>query len=323
VWYGGMTRNPWKPSTGSSGSSAGPGAATAAGLVGFAIGSETLGSIISPCITNGVTGLRPTYGRVSRFGAMPLARTMDKLGPMSRGVEDCAMVLSAIHGADEEDPSAAADIPFRWDPSSSTVKSLRLGFDKEAFDSIAKISKSAGKKNAIAQALETIRGLAGGDLRPISLPPTDRYTGLASLIIACESACSFTELLHTGRVRELTQQGEDAWPNTFRKGSLVPASDYLRAMQLRTLLMRDMAAALADVDLYVTVPYQGPTVAYTNLTGHPTIITRCGMADGLPVSIEFVGRLYREDAILRAALAYEQATQWNRHWPDTEKLPPL
>src|SRR5689334_10753898 len=136
VWFGGKTRNPWKPSEGSSGSSAGPCSATAAGLVAFAIGSETLGSIVSPCVVNGTTGVRPTYGRVSRYGAMPLCRTMDKLGPITRGVEDAAIVLSVIHGPDGLDVTAA-DVPFSFD-ATSDLKSIRVGYDKAAFDGVAK-----------------------------------------------------------------------------------------------------------------------------------------------------------------------------------------
>ena len=318
VWFGGKTRNPWKPATGSSGSSAGPGAATAAGLVGFAIGSETLGSIVSPSVANGVTGLRPTYGRVSRHGAMSLAFTMDKIGPMCRGVEDCAMVLGAIHGPDAHDLTAVANVPFRWDPSAVDVKSLRVGYDERAF-LLAKNSPNAGQRAAADAALDAVIDIAGG-VRPVTLPPAERYAGLANLVIGCESAASFTELVESGRVRDLVQQEPGSWPNTFREGSLIPAADYLRAMQLRTLLMREMAEAMRDVDVYVTVPFQGPTLAFTNLTGHPSLVTRCGMADGMPVSIEFIGQLYREDAVLRLALAHEQAAGAPKRWPDVEQI---
>ncbi|HYO10882.1 MAG TPA: amidase [Tepidisphaeraceae bacterium] len=313
VWFGGQTKSPWDPTRGSGGSSAGPAAAVAAGCVGFAIGSETMGSIISPCMTNGVTGLRPTYGRVSRYGAMPLARTMDKIGPMCRGVEDCAMVLFAIHGADERDPTAARDVPFRFN-GRSELGELKVGFDVAAFEQIAK-SKSAQRKGAYEQALSALRGLAGGELRPIQLPPTENYTGLASLTIAADCAASFSEMVTSGQVRELVQQGPGAWPDTFRKGMFIPAADYLRAQQLRSRLMRAMHEAMQGVDLYVTIPYAGPTIAYTNLTGHPTLVTRCGMVEGQPLMIELLAQPYREDAALRLGLAYEQSTQWSRTWP--------
>ncbi len=313
VWFGGLTRNPWQPDRGSGGSSAGPASATAAGLVGFSIGSETLGSIVNPCTICGTIGLRPTYGRVSRYGAMPLAPTMDKIGALTRGVEDGAMVLHAIHGADPRDLTAA-DVPFAWD-GSIDLTSVRVGVDAAAFDPGAAHFKDEAVKSVYFKALETLRALMGRDLVPVKLPPPAQFTGLASLIIAAESASSFTELLHSGRVRELKQQGEGSWPNTFRIGSTIPASDYLRAMQMRTLLQREMAAAMKDVDLYVTIPYVGPTIAYTNLTGHPSLVTRCGMPDGRPRMIEFIGGLYREDAILGLAHQYEAQNPFNSVWP--------
>jgi Asp-tRNA(Asn)/Glu-tRNA(Gln) amidotransferase A subunit family amidase len=319
VWFGGLTRNPWKPETGSSGSSAGPGAATAAGLVGFSIGSETLGSIVSPSMVNGVTGLRPTYGRVSRYGAMALCRTMDKVGPMCRSVEDCAIVFSAIHGYDHQDPTTAANIPFNWDGREISLKGLRIGLDVEGFAEAAKDKDFAGR-DAVTAALAKIKELAGGELIPVRLPAQDRYAGLANFTIACESSSAFNEMLDDGRIRELVQQQPGSWPNAFRSGSLIPASDYIRAMRLRTELMHEMHKAMKHVDVYVTVPDQGPTLNYTNLTGHPSLVTRCGMADGLPVSIEFIGQLYREDAILRVGLAYERATTWHKQWPDVSSL---
>jgi Asp-tRNA(Asn)/Glu-tRNA(Gln) amidotransferase A subunit family amidase len=305
VWFKGQTKNPWRPKTGSSGSSAGPASATAAGLVAFSIGSETLGSIISPCVQCGTTGLRPTYGRVSRRGAMPLAPTMDKIGPITRGVEDLAMVFHAIHGSD--------GVPFAYDPKRD-LKSLRVGLDAAAFDDRAPHFKDAVAREMYADALTVLKRFVG-ELVPIKLPPAERYSGLASLIIACESACSFTELLESGKVRDLKQQGEGSWPNTFRIGSTIPASDYLRAMQVRTQLMREMHEMMKDVDLYVTIPYIGPTMAFTNLTGHPSLITRCGMRDDRPRMIEFVGNLYREDAILRLAHAFESNNHFNTMWP--------
>lgn len=319
VWFGGRTRNPWKPERGSSGSSAGPGAATAAGLVGFSIGSETLGSIISPSVENGTVGLRPTWGRVSRHGAMPLTWTMDKIGPMCRGVEDCALVLAAIAGADPRDPTAA-DVPLRWDPTLNP-KSLRIGYNPAAFDFADKGWQDESVKAVYREALDAIRSLAGRDLVPVNLPPAERYGGLASTLIAVESASSMAELLTSGQVRELVQQEAGSWPNTFRVGATVPAADYLRAQRLRTLLMREMAEALEHVDLYVTRPYAGPSLAFTNLTGHPALISRCGFADGRPRMIEFVGQLYREDAICAIGHAYERATGWHTRWPDVTALP--
>jgi Asp-tRNA(Asn)/Glu-tRNA(Gln) amidotransferase A subunit family amidase len=312
VWFGGQTKCPWDETKGSSGSSAGPAACVAAGCVGFSIGSETMGSIVSPCITNGVVGLRPTYGRVSRYGAMPLSPTMDKLGPITRSVEDAAMVLAAIHGPDDLDPTAVGDVPFVWEPKSDLSK-LKVGYDIAAFEEIAK-SKNAQKREMYEQALSKIRGLVE-DLAPVRLPDPKPYAGVTGLVIAVESANSFTELVLSGGVRKLAQQGPHAWPNEFRFGSLVPAADYLRAMQIRTQLMRDFHEATKSVDVYVTIPYVGPTVYMTNATGHPTLITRCGLLDGRPQMIEFLAQPYRESAALRLAFAYEQATAWHKTWP--------
>jgi Asp-tRNA(Asn)/Glu-tRNA(Gln) amidotransferase A subunit family amidase len=316
VWFGGVTRNPWKPATGSSGSSAGPGSATAAGLVGFSIGTETLGSIVSPTVINGVTGLRPTYGRVPRTGAMTLVWTMDKIGPMCRGVEDCAMVLNAIHGPDGQDLTTA-DVPFTWNPTSK-LSDLRVGIDSAAF---AAIERNEARKKVYTGARETLEKL-GITLRPVTLPPSNpAYGALTTIIIDVESSAAFAKLTASGKLDQLVRQTEGSWPNTFRIGSTIPAVDYLHAMRVRAKLQREMAEALKDVDLYVTIPFLTPSLQYTNLTGNPTLATRCGMVDGTPQTIEFTGNLYREDAILRVGHAFEQATEHHKVWPDPEKLP--
>lgn len=314
VWFRGKTRNPWRPREGSSGSSAGPGSATAAGLVGFSIGSETLGSIVSPSVTCGVTGLRPTYGRVPRTGAMALCWTLDKLGPMCRGVEDCALVLGAIYGPDGHD-STTADVSFRWNPR-ARLEEIRVGYDVAAFDSL---KKNAGQKRMYDDVLKTLRHL-GIEPRPVTLPAsTPAYESLG-LIISIESAASFQKLTMSGQAALLERQGPDAWPNTFRVGATVPAVDYLQLMRVRRQLQHAMAAPFQDVDVYVTVPFVGPTLLYTNFTGHPSVVTRCGMRSGRPQSVEFIGGLYQEAAALRVALAYEQATEWHTQWPDMSKI---
>jgi Asp-tRNA(Asn)/Glu-tRNA(Gln) amidotransferase A subunit family amidase len=312
VWFGGMTRNPWKTSEGSGGSSAGPGAAVAAGLVAFAIGSETLGSIVSPCVNCGVTGLRPTYGRVSRFGAMALCRTMDKLGPMARCVEDCAMVLDAIHGPDERDRTAV-DTPFGWDGSAALPK-LRVGIDRLAFDTLA-AKRYDDVRPLYDAALKQIRALAGADLIPVTLPPTKNYAGLASMTIAAEAACNFTELIHSPAIDALVQQDEGSWPNVFRAGSMIPAADYLRGQQLRTQLAREMTAAMKDVDLFVTLPFVGPQSSYTNLAGHPSLVTRCAFLNDRPKSIEFIGQPFREQQLLQFGHAFERVAKAQDKWP--------
>jgi Asp-tRNA(Asn)/Glu-tRNA(Gln) amidotransferase A subunit family amidase len=323
-WFGGKTRSPWDPRRGSSGSSAGSASAAAAGLVGFAIGSETLGSIVSPSVANGVTGLRPTYGRVPRTGAMALSWTMDKLGPMCRGVEGCAAVLHAIHGADGRDATAARGIPFRWEPRSD-LKKLRVGIDEASF-------AEARKKPAWAKISDEVLGVLGTlgvTPVPVRLPPWNpAYDAVVGTLIDVEGAASFARLTASGGLDQLAQQEEWNWPNVFRSAALVSAVDYVQALRVRTHLQRAMAESLRDVDVYVTVPFRGPSLVYTKHAGHPTVVTRCGRSDeGLPESIEFTGAPYREDAALRLAFAFEQATPRHRDRPDTEQLsetpPPL
>ena len=317
VWFGGMTRNPWEPRTGSSGSSAGPGSATAAGLVGFSIGSETHGSIVSPCIVNGVTGLRPTYGRVPRTGAMSLCWTLDKLGPMCRGVEDCAAVFAAIQGPDGRDASANAPVPFVWNPR-LPLSGIRVGLDTTQIEALP---ENSPRRKIYEDALAVLTRL-GVQLRPITLPrTTDAYRALIPVILGAESAAAFADLTESGKLDLLARQHENAWPNTFRTGTLISAVDYLRALRVRRQLQGEMAEVFDDLDAYVTVAGDGPTMPYTNLAGNPSLVTRCGLHEAKPVSIEFVGALYREDLLLRLGLAYEQATSWHRQWPDPAKIP--
>jgi Asp-tRNA(Asn)/Glu-tRNA(Gln) amidotransferase A subunit family amidase len=321
VWFGGMTRNPWKPETGSSGSSAGSASAVAAGLVGFAIGTETLGSIVSPCNVCGTTGLRPTFGRVPRFGAMPLSWTMDKIGPICRGVEDCALILAAIQGPDGKDLSATTAVPFRWQPDSG-IGDLTVGLDQASLEAMQSDEKGKTLWPVYERALEDLAGL-GVRLQPLALPPRNpAYDALAWTVICVEGAAAFADLAARGGLRELAQQGGNNWPNWLRVGATVPAADYIQALRIRAQLQRDMADTLEGIDVYVSFLSYIPSHAYTNLTGYPTVITRCGMTgNGLPVSLEFVGNLYREDAALHLAFAFEQATPWHREWPFTENLP--
>jgi Asp-tRNA(Asn)/Glu-tRNA(Gln) amidotransferase A subunit family amidase len=300
-WFGGSTRNPWDSKRGSSGSSAGPAAATAAGLVGFTIGSETLGSIISPSRTCGVTGLRPTFGRISRHGCMTLSWSMDKLGPMCRSVEDCALVLSAIHGFDGLDPSAV-DRPFYWPPRCD-LRSLKVGY----------IERDGGDKDR--EELRVLREL-GVRLIPIKLPSEYPLSAL-NLILDTEAATVFDELTRKG-----ITEGLNAWPSIFRLGEFVPAVEYLRANRIRSLLMRAMDDVMAKVDLYVG----GNDLLLTNLTGHPTVVLPNGLRKSgdteLPTALTFTGRLYGETELLTAAHAYQQATGHHLKRPPTDKLKP-
>src|SRR5687768_12984342 len=270
VWYAAMTRNPWNPEQGSSGSSAGSASATAAGAVGFTIGSETLGSIISPCTRTGCTGLRPTFGRVSRHGAMALSWTMDKLGPICRSVEDCAAVFQAIHGPDGRD-ATVVDAPFRWDPGMD-VRKLRVGYLKSIFEEKPQEEREEWHALDLA-ALEDLRKL-GIELRPIELPklPIDAL----GLILTAEAAAAFDELTRSGKDDQLVRQIEQAWPNAFRQGQMIPAVAYLQANRIRTLAMREMDRILAEIDVYVSPTYGGNNLLLTNLTGHPSVVVQIG-----------------------------------------------
>jgi Asp-tRNA(Asn)/Glu-tRNA(Gln) amidotransferase A subunit family amidase len=298
-WFGGMTRNPWNPKEGSSGSSAGSAAATAAGLVGFALGSETLGSIVSPCTRCGATGLRPTYGRVSRHGCMSLAWSMDKIGPITRSVEDCALILGAIHGADGLDP-AAVDRPFSW-PLGRDLRSLRVGYVEG--------DKSTKQRDELA----ILRDL-GLKLIPIKLPDRQPLSALR-LILTVEAAASFDELTRQG-----ITEGLNDWPRTFRRGQFISAVDYLRANRIRTLAMQEMEEVMSRVDAYVG----GNDLLLANLTGHPTLVLPNGWQKRgdaeTPLALTFTGRLYGETELLALGHAYQQATGFHLRHPAMEKL---
>jgi Asp-tRNA(Asn)/Glu-tRNA(Gln) amidotransferase A subunit family amidase len=298
VWFGGRTRSPWDPRTGSSGSSAGSASAVAAGLVGFAIGSETLGSIVSPCRACGASGLRPTFGRVSRHGCMTLSWSMDKLGPIARSIEDCALIFDAIHGADGLD-WAAVDQPFDW-PAKVPLGRLKVGFIED------RDRPTEGREE-----LKILRKI-GFDLVPITLPD-DLPVGAVTLMLGTEAAAAFDEI-----TRKHITEGLNSWPGTFRNGQFVPAVEYLRAARVRTLLMRAMAERMAVVDLYVG---SGDDLSITNLTGHPTVVFPSGFHDRagrpMPGSVTLTGRLYEEATLMAVACAFQEATG------DHRKRPPL
>lgn len=324
VWFGGTTKNPWKTDQGSSGSSAGSASATAAGLVAFAIGTETWGSIVSPCTRCGVTGLRPTFGRVSRHGVMALSWTMDKVGPIARSAEDCALVLSAIAGRDPLDPSSV-DGPPAWPPRRS-LKELTIGFVEELFEEDrGKDAKTEEEKARAAEgrqldrrSLDLLRQL-GARLVPVKLPARTPV-GPLSLVLTAEAATAFDALVLDGRVRTMVRQTADAWPNVFRQGRLIPAVDYLRAQRVRTLLMREMEACLGEVDLFVAPTFGGSSLLLTNLTGHPCVVVPNGfrLSDGTPTSITFTGRLHGEADLLAVADLFQRATDFHLRRP---KLP--
>jgi Asp-tRNA(Asn)/Glu-tRNA(Gln) amidotransferase A subunit family amidase len=308
-WFKGMTRNPWEVEEeriGSSGSSAGPASATAAGLVGFSIGTETLGSIVSPSSRCGVVGLRPTYGRVSRFGAMGLSWTMDKIGPICRGVEDCAAALHAAYGPDEKDLTVG-DVPFNWSPE-TPLSGVRIGYLKSEFDQV----QDAERKGIYLTALDALR-TAGAKLEPMELPKFS--TAALRIILVAEAAAAFDDITRSGEINQLSGQEPGDWPNTFRSSRFIPAVEYIRAQRARTLLMREMDELMSKWDVFVSPAPGSASLVITNLTGHPAVCVPCGFPKGLPQSIMFTGGLYDEGAPLRVALAFERATNWHTMHP--------
>jgi Asp-tRNA(Asn)/Glu-tRNA(Gln) amidotransferase A subunit family amidase len=303
VWYGGMTRNPWNLEQGSSGSSAGSASATAAGLIAFAIGTETWGSIVSPSTRCGDTGLRPTYGRVSRTGAMALSWSMDKIGPICRTVEDCAIVFDAIRGADGTDQTLI-DAPFSYNPKVD-LKKLRIGYLKKLFE------EDYDNKANDAATLAKLREL-GCELVPVELP--DYPVDAIAFILSAEAAAAFDDLTRSGRDDLMVRQTRDAWPNVFRASRFIPAVEYLQANRLRYLIIQDMQKL--DVDVWLSPSFGGSNLLLTNLTGHPCVVLPNGFDEkGSPTSITFMGRLFGEAELLAVAKAYQDATDFHLKHP--------
>jgi Asp-tRNA(Asn)/Glu-tRNA(Gln) amidotransferase A subunit family amidase len=305
VWFGGKTRNPWNLEQGSSGSSAGSASATAAGLVAFSIGTETWGSIVSPATRCGVTGLRPTYGRVSRAGAMALSWSMDKIGPICRTVEDCALVFNAIIGADGLDQTVV-DLPFNYN-ANAKLRNLRLGYYQSAFE---KDTTFKAQNDAV---LAKLRG-AGANLIPIELP--DYPVNDLSFILSAEAAAAFDELTRSGKDDLLVRQIKNAWPNAFRAARFLPAVEYIQANRVRYLVIQAMEKLMTSIDVYVTPSFGGSNLLLTNLTGHPCVVLPNGFDQkGSPISISFVGRLYDEATTLAVAKAFQDATNFHQKHP--------
>ncbi|MEP6549942.1 MAG: amidase [Gemmatimonadales bacterium] len=325
IWFDATTKNPWKVDQGSSGSSAGPASATAAGLVGFAIGSETLGSISSPSTRCGTTGLRPTFGRVPRTGAMALSWTMDKLGPICRSAEDCAIVLDAIYGPDDQD-NTAIPASYHWNANLSP-KTLRVGYVKSAFDT-PEIDPADPKRTLHATkkfddaALDVLKRL-GINLIPVAVPDVP-YDAMR-IILSAEAAASFDELTRSDRDKELVQQGKFDWPNSFRTSRFIPAVDYVNANRLRSIAIQKWDDLMRTVDVIVT-PTGAANLSQlvaTNLTGHPAVILPNGFRDdGTPVSLTFLGGLFEEAKVLAVAHAYQEATGFHLKHPVVPLTPP-
>jgi Asp-tRNA(Asn)/Glu-tRNA(Gln) amidotransferase A subunit family amidase len=316
VWFGGQTMNPWLLEEGASGSSAGPGAAVAAGLVGFAIGSETGGSIVSPSMRCGITGLRPTYGRVPRTGAMTLCWSLDKLGPMTRHVEDALLVLHAISGPD---PGDVASVPSHLDyDASSHVEGLRVGYFPHWMESATAVDRAA---------LETAKKIG---MAPVEVSIPDWPYGCLSVILFAESAASFEELTLSGELRELKAQVPDAWPNVFRMSRFLSAVDFVQADRMRRKVAQEMARVFSQVDLLLVPSLRDEMLTITNFTGHPSLTLRAGFVEvskarsdwapdpnnplptfspprRVPHGVTLIGKLFEEGTLGSAGLALERA----------------
>jgi len=306
VWFGGMTRNPWDTTKGSSGSSAGSASAVSAGLIPFAIGTETWGSIVSPSTVCGVTGLRPTYGRVSRYGAMALSWSMDKIGPICRNAEDCAIVFNSIYGPDNLDQTVYK-YGFTYNPQID-FKKIRIGYLKNDLE-----KDSAFKKQNLS-VLNTFKEL-GAELIPIELPKIE--VNALALILNAEAAAAFDDLTRSNKDDLLVRQIRDAWPNVFRASRFIPAVEYINANRVRFQLIQEMADLMKKVDLYIAPSWEGNNLLLTNLTGHPSVVFPTGFSEeGTPTSITLIGNLFDEGKVIAAAKAFQDATGFHLEHPD-------
>ena len=313
VWYDATTKNPWNLDQGSSGSSAGSAAAVSAGCVPFALGSETLGSIVSPSTRCGVTGHRPTFGAVSRHGAMALSWTLDKLGPIARSALDCALVYDALRGADPQDP-ASVDAPFPF-AADEPVDTFRVGVLQSAFE------EDYENQAADQKTLDVLRAL-GAELVPVAWG-TDLPVGALLKTLDVEAAAAFDALTRSGEIDTLVRQGENTWPNVFRTARFVPAVEHVQMDRLRVDLMEQAHAVLQDLDVLASPSFGGDTLGITNLTGHPCVCLPNALRpveDGpaarrQPGSISFVAPLYDDHKALRLAHAVQQQTDLHTRRP--------
>lgn len=307
IWFGGVTKNPWNLKEGSSGSSAGSASATVAGLVAFAIGTETLGSIVSPATRCGASGLRPTFGRVSKYGAMALSWSMDKIGPITRSALDCAIVFDAIRGTDGLD-NQVRDAAFNYS-AKTDFRKLKVGYLKTLFDATYP-TKANDQKT-----LDAIKAL-GVELIPVELP-SDIPVGAVRLMLTAEAAAAFDELTRSNRDSLLVNQSQWAWPNTFRTARFIPAVEYINASRIRQQLIQEYYAKTKDFDVIIAPSFGGTQLLTTNLTGHPCVVIPNGFNDkGSPTSISFLGKLYGEANVISLVHAYQQVSEWE------EKVPP-
>lgn len=307
VWYGGKTKNPWDITQGASGSSAGPGAATAAGLVAFSLGTETLGSIVSPSNRCGLTGLRPTYGRVTRHGVMSLSWSMDKIGPMCRSAEDCAIVFEAIRGTDGKDRTVT-DATFNYQPTID-LTTLKVGYLKEYFD---KDSTDIGENNRIALAMFKEMGLKP---EAVSFPKDFPYA-VFDVILRAEAGTFFDELVRSEEVDKMVQQDYRSRANSLRQARFIPAVEYLQANRHRKVLIEKMHEIFQQYDVIISPTFGGRQLLITNLTGHPAVALPNGFdKKGRPTSITLLGNLYEEGILLAIAKQYQERTDFEEMHP--------
>jgi Asp-tRNA(Asn)/Glu-tRNA(Gln) amidotransferase A subunit family amidase len=310
-WFGGETKNPWNLKLGSSGSSAGSASSTVAGLLPFAIGTETLGSIVSPSNTCGATGLRPTFGTVSRYGAMVLCWSLDKVGPICRSAEDAAIVYAFIHGTDGNDASAIRHT-FNYTGKVDWTK-LRVAYAENFF---ARLDSNAPERKV----LETYRSM-GAKVKAINFPDSAMYpVNFIRLILSSESGAAFDELTRTNRDDLVERQDRDFWPNTFRVARMIPAVEYINANRYRYQLCEKMYAFMKDYDVLIVPTFAGRQLSITNLTGNPVVCMPIGFSKaGLPQSITLIGNLYDEATILAVAKAFQDRTEFNKKHPELFK----
>ena len=309
VWFGGITRNPWDLKQGSSGSSAGSASAVSAGLLPFALGTETQGSIVSPSTRCGTTGLRPTFGRVNRAGAMTLCWSLDKVGPITRSAYDAAIVFEIINGGDTGGDKAAVNAPFSY-ANVTDIKKLRIAYPKNLFDTLKKDRNEW-------RTLETFEKM-GVKLIPIQWK-TSVPSRIMGVVLQSEAAAAFDEMTRTNLDDELTSQGRFAWPNNFRAARFIPAVEYINANRLRSKMMLEINDLLRGYDCVIMPSFDGDILAITNLTGQPVVVAPNGFLNGHPTSISFLGNLFDDATILSVAKAFQDATDFDEQHPDMFK----
>lgn len=307
LWFGGRTRNPWNISRGSSGSSAGSASATVAGLLPYAIGTETWGSIVSPSHTNGATGLRPTFGSVSRSGAMVLSWSLDKAGPICRSAEDAAIVFYYMKGTDGKDASAI-ERAFNYNPKVDWKK-LRIAYATNYFKNLPANSQ----QHAVLDVFKKL----GANLQEVEFPDSTIYPyNIMDVVISAESAAAFDELTRSEQDNLIRRQDKNFWPNGFRVSRFIPAVEYINANRHRSQLSQKLHEFMQQYDVVIVPSFAGNQLAMTNLTGHPVVVFPIGFTpNGLPNSISLVGNLYDDATLLAVAKAYQGATDFHHKHP--------